>query len=67
MELVTLEAPDGRRYKTDSKAEINLLIGTYGYSRVSDPQGSRRSKSAPAPKRAPEPPPPAPAPDGSDE
>lgn len=59
-ELVTLEHPDGRRYRTDSATEINLLVGSYGYQRVEQksqsPQGKRVPKStSPAPSPAPEP------------
>lgn len=35
-ELVTLESPDGRRYRTDSPAEINMLITSKGYTRIDD-------------------------------
>ena len=27
-QLVTLESPDGRRYRTDSPSEVNLLVGS---------------------------------------
>lgn len=54
MELVSLQSPDGRPYKTDSQAEINLLVSTYGYTRVSEKNTtrSRTSTSKPTPKPA---------------
>lgn len=49
-ELVTLQSPDGRPYRTDNASEVNLLISTYGYTRVADKNtGGKRAKSAPAP------------------
>lgn len=50
-QLVTLQSPDGRPYRTDNASEVNLLISTYGYTRVADknPGGGKRAKSAPAP------------------
>lgn len=45
-QLVTLESPDGRRYRTDSPSEVNLLVGSYGYQRVdaSEPPGRTERK-----------------------
>lgn len=43
--LVTLESPDGRRYKTDSPTEINLLVGSYGYTRIGDDSGKSKKTS----------------------
>ena len=56
-ELVTLESPDGRRYRTDSPAEINMLTTSKGYTRVDDAQTSspQGEKAAPAPSPEPEP------------
>lgn len=58
-DLVTLEHPDGRRYRTDSASEINLLVGSYGYRRV---EQESSSKSARANKSAAKPTPPTSAP-----
>lgn len=54
-ELVTLESPDGRRYRTDSPTEINMLMGSKGYRRVDDESNSGSSKRSAAKKPAPTP------------
>ncbi len=49
-DMVTLEHPDGRRYRTDNASEINLLTGSYGYRRVEQENAKSRSSKHTAPR-----------------
>ena len=41
-DMVTLESPDGRRYRTDSPAEITDLVSGRGYKVVDNGGGQRK-------------------------